>query len=176
MISNILKELPVQHLQQILLNITTNKVTEKQNMQYSVLSRTSSMMRQTWSGSNRTRENNFEPEEERFRLDVRRKLFTQRAVRHWHSCPAKMDAPSLESFKAGLDGALGSLIQWVETLPSAGCWNCMIFKVPSNSNRSVILQFHGAITICIPHSVMLVLPPHSASPYEFTFLMHVTRG
>ena len=93
MISNILKEVHVQHLQQILLNITTNKVTEKQNMQYSVLSRTSSTMRQTWSGSNRTRENNFEPEEERFRLDVRRKLFTQRAVRHWHRLPSEDGCP-----------------------------------------------------------------------------------
>ena len=29
-------------------------------------------------------------------------------------------APSLETFKAKLDGALGSLIWWVETLPMAG--------------------------------------------------------
>ena len=32
-----------------------------------------------------------------------------------------VDAPSsLEVFKARLDGALGSLIQWVATLPMAG--------------------------------------------------------
>jgi len=30
-----------------------------------------------------------------------------------------MDSPSLEVFKAGLDGALGSLIYWVATLPMA---------------------------------------------------------
>lgn len=77
MVSNISEELYVQHLQQIFLNITTNKVTEKQNMQYSALSRTSNMVRQTWFSSNSTRENNFELEEERFTLDVRRKLFTQ---------------------------------------------------------------------------------------------------
>lgn len=33
MISTILKELCMQHLQQLLLNITTNKITEKQNIQ-----------------------------------------------------------------------------------------------------------------------------------------------
>ena len=31
-----------------------------------------------------------------------------------------VDAPSLEAFKATLDGALGSLIQWVAALPMAG--------------------------------------------------------
>ena len=31
-----------------------------------------------------------------------------------------VDAPSLETFKARLDGALGSLIWWVATLSMAG--------------------------------------------------------
>ena len=55
------------------------------------------------------------------RLDVRRKLFTRRVVRHWHRLPRKaVDAPSLEALKARLDGALGSLSWWGAALPMAG--------------------------------------------------------
>ncbi|KFZ46454.1 hypothetical protein N321_03917, partial [Antrostomus carolinensis] len=55
--------------------------------------------------------NGFKLREGRFRLDMRRNFFTQRAVRHWPRLPREaVDAPSLEAFKAGLDGALGSLI------------------------------------------------------------------
>ncbi|KFZ52184.1 hypothetical protein N321_02079, partial [Antrostomus carolinensis] len=46
-----------------------------------------------------------------FRLDIRRKFFTYRVVRHWNRLPTEaVDAPSLEAFKARLDRALGSLI------------------------------------------------------------------
>ncbi|KFZ56119.1 hypothetical protein N321_08139, partial [Antrostomus carolinensis] len=49
--------------------------------------------------------------EGRFRLDIRKKFFTQRVVRHWNRLPREVvDAPSLQAFKARLDGALGSLI------------------------------------------------------------------
>jgi len=34
-----------------------------------------------------------------------------------------MDAPSPESFKAWLNGALGSLSWWVEALLRAGAWS-----------------------------------------------------
>ena len=44
-------------------------------------------------------------------MDVRRKFFTMRVVRSWNRLPREVvGAPSLEVFKAGLDGALGSLV------------------------------------------------------------------
>ena len=47
----------------------------------------------------------------RFRLDIRKKFFTQRVVTHWNRLPKEVvDAPSLEAFKARLDVALGSLL------------------------------------------------------------------
>ncbi|KFQ64597.1 hypothetical protein N335_03345, partial [Phaethon lepturus] len=49
--------------------------------------------------------------EGRFRLDVRKKYFTVRVVRHWNRLPREVvDAPSLEVFKARLDGALSNLV------------------------------------------------------------------
>ncbi|KGL93531.1 hypothetical protein N301_03802, partial [Charadrius vociferus] len=55
--------------------------------------------------------NGFKLEEGRFRLDIRRKFFTLRVVRHWHRLPREaVDAPSLEVFKARLDGALSNLV------------------------------------------------------------------
>ena len=49
------------------------------------------------------------------------KFLTQRAVKQWHRLPREaVDAPSLEAFKVGLDGALGSLSWWVAALPMAG--------------------------------------------------------
>ncbi|KFO71824.1 hypothetical protein N303_00105, partial [Cuculus canorus] len=55
--------------------------------------------------------NGYKLERGRFRLDVRRNFFTMRVVRHWHRLPREaVAAPSLEVFKARLDGALGSLV------------------------------------------------------------------
>jgi len=63
----------------------------------------------------RTRGNGLKLKEGRLRLDVREKLFTMRVVRCWNSCPERlwMPRPSLEVFKARLDGAMGSL-GWYE--------------------------------------------------------------
>ena len=76
----------------------------------------------------------------RFRLDIRRKFFTQRVVTHWNRLPKEaVDAPSLEAFKARLDVALGSLVWWLATLHIAGGWNWMSIVVLFNPGHSVIL-------------------------------------
>jgi len=49
--------------------------------------------------------------EGRFRLDIRKKFFTLRMVRHWNRLPGEVvDVPSLEAFKARLDGTLHNLV------------------------------------------------------------------
>ncbi|KFR10710.1 hypothetical protein N306_13967, partial [Opisthocomus hoazin] len=55
--------------------------------------------------------NGFKLKEHRFRLDIRKKFFTIRVVRHWGRLPREaVDAPSVEVFKARLDGALSKLV------------------------------------------------------------------
>ncbi|KGL94863.1 hypothetical protein N301_02085, partial [Charadrius vociferus] len=55
--------------------------------------------------------NGFKLGEGRFRLDIRKKFFTLRVVRHCYRLPGEVvDAPSLEAFKARLDGALSNLV------------------------------------------------------------------
>jgi len=61
--------------------------------------------------SDRTRGNGSKLKEGRFRLDIKKKFFTTRVVKHWNRLPREaVDAPSLEAFKARLDGALSNLV------------------------------------------------------------------
>ncbi|KFV99032.1 hypothetical protein N326_01605, partial [Eurypyga helias] len=47
----------------------------------------------------------------RFRLDIGKKFFTERVVKHWNRLPREaVEAPSLEVFKARLDEALSNLV------------------------------------------------------------------
>ena len=57
------------------------------------------------------RENGFKLKEGWFSLDIRKKPFTVRVVRHWNRLPRDVvDAPSLETFKVRLNQSLGNLI------------------------------------------------------------------
>jgi len=61
--------------------------------------------------SDRTRGNGSKLKEGRFRLDIMKKFFTMRVVNHWNRLLREaVDAPSLEVFKARLDGALSNLV------------------------------------------------------------------
>ncbi|KFO56268.1 hypothetical protein N302_03094, partial [Corvus brachyrhynchos] len=47
----------------------------------------------------------------RFRLDIRKRFFTQRVVEHWNRLPREVvTAPSLAEFKKRLGNALGHLV------------------------------------------------------------------
>ena len=61
--------------------------------------------------SDSTRGSGFKLRQGRFRVDIRRKFFTQRVVTHWNRLPKEVvDAPSLEAFRTSLNVALGSLV------------------------------------------------------------------
>jgi len=69
----------------------------------------------------RTRRNGFKLREGRFRLDIRKKFFTVRVLKHWHRLPrGVVETPSLETFKARLDRALSNLVWWKMSLLTAG--------------------------------------------------------
>jgi len=90
------------------------------------------------------------------------KFFTMRVVRCCNSCPERlwMPRPSLEVFKARLDGALGSL-GWYEmgrlvALCVVGGWSSTILEVPSKPSHSV--SFHSTGCLKALHTGLDSLP------------------
>jgi len=89
----------------------------------------------------RTRGNVFIQKEGWFKLDIRKKLFTLRVVRHWHRLPREVvDAPSLETLSVRLDRALRTC--WSRRCPCSlqGSWMGWPLRVLSNSNNYMILD------------------------------------
>jgi len=61
--------------------------------------------------SDRTRGNGCKLKEGRLRLDIRKKFFTRRVLKHWNRLPREaVAAPCLAVFQARLDGALSNLV------------------------------------------------------------------
>ena len=75
----------------------------------------------TWGDGDRRRGNSFKLRLGGFRVDLRRKFFPPEGGDVLNRLPKEaVDAPSLEALEARLDVALGSLVWWLVTLPTAG--------------------------------------------------------
>jgi len=63
-----------------------------------------------------------------------------KVVKHWNRLPREVvEAPSLETFKTRLDGALSNLISLKMSLLTAGRLGYMTSKVPSKPQHFMIL-------------------------------------
>jgi len=77
----------------------------------------------TRASCDRTRSNGCKVREGRFRLDVRKKFFMVRVVKYWSRLLiVVVDATSLETLKARLDGALSNLVYLKKSLSTTGAF------------------------------------------------------
>jgi len=65
------------------------------------------------AAANRTRENGLKLCQGRFRLDICKNFYTERAVKHWNRLPREAaEAPSLEGFKSHVTAELRDTAHW----------------------------------------------------------------
>jgi len=92
--------------------------------------------------ADRTRGNGFKLKEGRFRLGIRKKSVTVRVVRPWNRLSRDVvDSPSLETFMARLDQALGNTMEMWCPRALQGSWTTWPSEGPPNSKDSMILWY-----------------------------------
>ena len=101
----------------------------------------------------RTRGNGFSLKEGRFSLDMM-KFFILRVVKHWKRFPGEVaDAPSLETFRVRLVGAVSNLIWLKMALLIAGGWT---FRGPFQPKLfydfMTAVSYHVCLKLCVPLS------------------------
>ena len=69
-----------------------------------------------------------------FRLDIRKKFFAVKVIRHWNRLPNKVvNAPSLKTFMTRLDGALSHLIS--NMITSDTNYSMILYECPHSHNK-----------------------------------------
>lgn len=88
----------------------------------------------------KTRDDDFEVKEGRFRLEMRKIYFTMRMVEHWNRLPrGVVDAPLLGTFKVRMDEVWGTWFGWRCPCWLQGHWTRWPINVASNPNYFMIL-------------------------------------
>ena len=84
----------------------------------------------------------FQLKESRFKLDIRKKCFTIRVLKHWHRLPREVvDVPSWKCSRSGWTGLWATWSTWRCSCSLQTGWTRWPSKVPSNPNLSMILWY-----------------------------------
>jgi len=77
-----------------------------------------------------------------------RNFFTERAMRHWHCCPESFGSPISGDAQSQTGWDFGQTGLVVNILARGKGLSWTIFKIPSNSNYSLILWIHDCMVLC----------------------------